>query len=63
MATAAERRTARPAQTPPAAAPPPSRSEARNAAVRATLTPLEPGERPWSLKIATVLAVLIGAGD
>jgi hypothetical protein len=57
------RETARPAQTPPAATPPPSRSEARNAAVRETLTPLEPGERPWSLKIATVIAVLIGAGD
>ncbi len=38
-------------------------SEERNAAVRATLTPLEPGERPWSLKIAVLLAVLIGAGD
>ena len=55
----------------PAAAPPPpgneatppSRSEARNAAVRATLTPLAPGERPWSLKIAVLIAALIGAGD
>ena len=44
-------------------ATPPSRSEARNAAVRATLTPLAPGERPWSLKIAVLIAVLIGAGD
>jgi hypothetical protein len=42
---------------------PPSRSEARNAAVRATLTPLEPGERPWSLKIAVLIAALIGVGD
>jgi hypothetical protein len=42
---------------------PASRSEARNAAVRATLTPLEPHERPWSLKIAVLIAVLIGAGD
>jgi len=42
---------------------PPSRSEARNAAVRATLTPLGPGERPWSLKIAVLIAVLIGGGD
>ncbi|HUA70142.1 MAG TPA: hypothetical protein VMA96_03645 [Solirubrobacteraceae bacterium] len=40
-----------------------SRSEARNAAVRATLTPLEPGERPWSLKIAVLIAALIGLGD
>jgi hypothetical protein len=48
---------------PPSEAKPASRSEARNAAVRATLEPLEPGERPWSLKIAVLLAVLIGAGD
>jgi hypothetical protein len=53
---------------PPAAQPqpqpsPPSRSEARNAAVRATLTPLGPRERPWALKIATLIAVVIGAGD
>jgi hypothetical protein len=59
-----------PAAPPPAAqaqpAPQPShgsRSEARNAAVRATLEPLAPGERPWPLKIATLIAVLIGAGD
>ena len=38
-------------------------SEERNAAVRAALEPLEPGERPWSLKIAVLLAVLIGGGD
>ncbi len=57
----------KPAEAGPAStsttAKPASRSEARNAAVRATLTPLEPGERPWSLKIATVIAVLIGGGD
>jgi hypothetical protein len=52
---------ARPVTTPPAARP--SRSEERNAAVRATLTPLAPGERPWSLKIAALVAVLIGGGD
>jgi hypothetical protein len=55
-----------PAAAPPAAAPParPSgRSEQRNAAVRATLTPLEPGERPWALKIAAAIALLIGGGD
>jgi hypothetical protein len=39
------------------------RSEQRNAAVRATLKPLQPGERPWALKIAVVIAVLVGAGD
>lgn len=47
----------------PGTTPPPSRSEARNAAVRATLTPLEPGERPWALKIAALVALLIGGGD
>ena len=46
-----------------AAATRPSRSEERNAAVRTTLTPLAPGERPWALKIAVVVAVLIGGGD
>jgi hypothetical protein len=54
------------ASTPPAPAParpPRSRSEERNAAVRATLTPLAPGERPWPLKIAVLIALLIGAGD
>ena len=58
--------TAAPVTTAPPPAPdarPTSRSEERNAAVRATLTPLEPGERPWSLKIAVIIAVLIGAGD
>jgi hypothetical protein len=52
-----------PPAPPAAAAPRPGRSEERNAAVRATLTPLEPGERPWSLKIAVLLALLIGGGD
>ncbi|HSC03882.1 MAG TPA: hypothetical protein VLC49_11195 [Solirubrobacteraceae bacterium] len=52
----------RPATTPQPAQPS-SRSEERNAAVRATLTPLAPGERPWSLKIAALIALLIGGGD
>lgn len=52
----------RPATTPQSAQPS-SRSEERNAAVRATLTPLAPGERPWSLKIAALIALLIGGGD
>jgi hypothetical protein len=52
---------ARPVTTPQPARP--SRSEERNAAVRATLTPLAPGERPWSLKIAALIALLIGGGD
>jgi hypothetical protein len=40
-----------------------SRSEQRNAAVRATLAPLAPGERPWAVKIAAALAVMVGGGD
>ena len=31
--------------------------------MRATLEPLGPGERPWALKIAALIALLIGAGD
>lgn len=40
-----------------------SRSELRNEAVRATLVPFAPGERPWPIKVATVIAVLVGGGD
>ena len=40
-----------------------SRSEQKNAAVRATLEPYGPGERPWSIRAAVLVAVLIGAGD
>lgn len=45
------------------ASAPVSRSEQKNAAVRATLTPYRSGERPWALRIAVVVALLIGAGD
>jgi len=70
-ASATDTPVATPAATPPPAAstaavtasPPPSRSEARNEAVRAKLAPLQPGERPWALKIAALIALLIGAGD
>jgi len=41
----------------------PSRSEQRNAAVRATLTPLAPSERPWALRIAVAVAVLVAVGN
>ena len=37
-----------------------SRSERRNAAVRATLTPYRRGERPWSIVVGAVLAALTG---
>ncbi|MBV9683678.1 MAG: hypothetical protein JO046_17945 [Solirubrobacterales bacterium] len=47
----------------PAPASPRSRSEERNAAVRASLTPLAPGERPWAVRVATLIALLIGVGD
>lgn len=38
-----------------------SRSEQRNAAVRATLTPISPGERPWVITVGALLAALNGA--
>jgi signal transduction histidine kinase len=57
-------RRARPAASAGAGAhPPDSRSEERNAAVRATLTPLAPGERPWPLQVAVAIAILIGIAD
>jgi hypothetical protein len=40
-----------------------SRSEERNEAVRATLTPLSPGERPWPLRIAIAVALLVAVGN
>jgi hypothetical protein len=42
---------------------PPSRSEQRDAAVRAKLEPLAPGERPWPVKIGALIALFVGAGD
>lgn len=47
-------------RAPAAVARPQSRSEERNQAVRARLTPLAPGERPWPLVLAVVLAALVG---
>lgn len=43
-----------------AAATQPSRSERKNAAVRATLTPLRPGERPWPITVGALVAALNG---
>jgi hypothetical protein len=51
---------------PPAAAAgraPASRSEQRNAAVRASLRPLVPGERPWAVTVSAGIAALAGAGN
>jgi hypothetical protein len=38
-----------------------SRSQVRDAAARAALTPLGPGERPWSIKISVLLTAVLGA--
>jgi hypothetical protein len=40
-----------------------ARSEERNAAVRATLTPLAPGERPPALKAAIAVALLLALSN
>jgi hypothetical protein len=37
-----------------------NRSEEKNAAVRATLTPLEPGEHPWPLLVGIALTGIAG---
>jgi hypothetical protein len=44
----------------PSGAPARPRSEERNAAVRASLQPLGPGERPWPIKVAAVIALVLG---
>lgn len=41
----------------------PSKSEQRNAAIRASIRPLAPGERPRTLKIAVAVCVLLAAGN
>jgi len=59
------------APAPPAAAPAGAdrmrrgyaRAEERNAAVRATLTPLAPGERPPALKVAIAVALLLALSN
>ncbi|MEA2382771.1 MAG: hypothetical protein QOH72_2742 [Solirubrobacteraceae bacterium] len=40
-----------------------ARSEERNAAVRATLTPLGPGEHPPALKVAIAVALLLALSN
>jgi hypothetical protein len=39
------------------------RGEERNEAIRAALEPLAPGERPWPLRVAVGLALLIAIGN
>jgi hypothetical protein len=41
----------------------PSRSERRDDAVRATLTPFAPGERPWVIIVGALLAVVSGVSQ
>jgi hypothetical protein len=57
---------ARPARAASARPEAPTRrpsAEERNAAVRATLKPLDPGERPWPIKAGALLALLIGGAQ
>lgn len=57
--------------SPRAGSPPPEtslqrgyrRGEERNEAIRASLTPLAAGERPWPLRVAVVIALLIAVGN
>jgi uncharacterized membrane protein (DUF2068 family) len=53
-------RREKPAPVAVVAAGRPSRSEQKDAAVRASLTPLAAGERPWPLVVGAVLAALSG---
>jgi hypothetical protein len=54
--------TLRPPQPPPPRKGP-SRSEARNAAARGALVPLEEGERPLAVTIGAIVAALLAAGN
>jgi hypothetical protein len=60
-ATATKTKTA--AKTAPERPRRASRSEDRNAAIRAGLKPLEPGERPWPITVGAALALLTGAAQ
>lgn len=51
------------ASPPPAGEPRPSRSEAKNAAVREGLEPLAPGERPGAVTVAAVVALLLAVAN
>jgi hypothetical protein len=61
----AERAGVRDEQSPPAHLPQPreSRSERRNAEIRATLRPYEPGERPRIIYVATAVAAGVGLAN
>lgn len=54
----------KPAATEPVARPArESRSEAKNAAVRAQLEPLAPGERPRAVTVGAIVTLLVGAAN
>ena len=57
------RTSLRDAESPPAHLPQPSRSEARNAEVRATLRPIEPGERPRVIVASSALAAALALAN
>jgi hypothetical protein len=58
-----ERSSVRDTESPPAHLPQPSRSEARNAEVRAALRPIEPGERPRVIVAASALAAALALAN
>jgi hypothetical protein len=57
------RASIRDAESPPAHLPQPSRSEARNAEVRATLKPIEPGERPRVIVASSAIAAALALAN
>ena len=58
-----QRASVRATQSPPPHLPRESRSEARNAEVRAALKPLEPGERPRAIVASSLLAAALAFGN
>jgi hypothetical protein len=63
VATTTATKTATATKAPPERPRRASRSEDRNAAIRAGLKPLEPGERPWPITVGAALALLTGAAQ
>jgi hypothetical protein len=55
--------TRAPQPSPPEHLPQPSRSEARNAEVRAALRPLAPGERPWAIVASSAVAAALALAN
>jgi hypothetical protein len=61
--TPAARPARPPQQVPPAHLPQPSRSERKNAEVRAALRPLTPGERPWIIVVSSLVAAALALAN